>query len=189
LENILVVSSSDKGINFLSSLLKNNSDASIVSAKSGGEARRLLNENEFDLVIVNTPLTDEFGHELSCMVTDSSNAGVIAIVKNEIADDVAEKVEESGVFVVPKPLSAPFFYQALRLVSASRRRVLGLKNENIKLQTKIEEIRLIDRAKCVLIEYLKMTEPQAHRYIEKQAMDMRKSRKDIAEGILNTYES
>ncbi|MBO5438043.1 MAG: ANTAR domain-containing protein, partial [Thermoguttaceae bacterium] len=36
-----------------------------------------------------------------------------------------------------------------------------------------------DRAKCVLIEYLNMTEADAHRYIEKQAMDLRRSKRDL----------
>ena len=65
---------------------------------------------------------------------------------------------------------------------------MGLRNENFKLQSKIEEIRLVNRAKCVLIQYLKLTEPQAHRYIEKQAMDTRQTKKDVAEKILKTYE-
>nr|WP_283242870.1 ANTAR domain-containing protein [Fumia xinanensis] len=81
------------------------------------------------------------------------------------------------------------FYQAIKLISASRRRILGLKNENVRLQKKIEEIRLVDRAKCALIEYLGMTEAQAHRHIEKQAMDLRMTRREVAQGILQTYES
>ena len=64
-----------------------------------------------------------------------------------------------------------------------------LKFQNQKLQDKLEEIRLIDRAKCVLIQYLNMTEQQAHRYIEKQSMDLRQSRVVTAESILKTYES
>ena len=50
-------------------------------------------------------------------------------------------------------------------------------------------MRLIDRAKCVLIQYLTMTEPQAHRYIEKQAMDTRTTRREVAQQILRTYET
>ena len=79
--------------------------------------------------------------------------------------------------------------KAVKLISASRRRILGLKNENVRLQKKIEEIRLVDRAKCALIEYLGMTEAQAHRHIEKQAMDLRMTRREVAQGILQTYES
>ena len=64
-----------------------------------------------------------------------------------------------------------------------------LKKENNKLLQKIEDIRMIDRAKCILIQYLNMTGAEAHRYIEKQAMDMRSTRKVVAEGILRTYEN
>jgi response regulator NasT len=67
--------------------------------------------------------------------------------------------------------------------------MISLHNENVKLQRKIEEIRLVDRAKCTLIEVLKFSEPQAHRYIEKQAMDLRCTRKQVAENILKTYEA
>ena len=70
----------------------------------------------------------------------------------------------------------------------SRRRMLGLRDENVQLQKKIEEIRLVDRAKCVLIQVLSMTEPQAHRYLEKEAMDRRVTRREVAEQVLRTYE-
>lgn len=188
MDSVLVVSSTDKGKDFLSEFLIAHDFSKITTVKSGGEARRLLNEFDFELVVINAPLRDESGEELSLMVTDISMAGVILIVKSEMADDVSAKVENYGVFVLPKPLSRAMFFQALKLMAASRRRLLGLKHENVQLQQRIEEIRLVDRAKCVLIQYLKLTERQAHRYIEKQAMDRRISKREVAEGILNTYE-
>ena len=66
---------------------------------------------------------------------------------------------------------------------------MGLKKENSKLRGKIEEIRLVDRAKCLLIQYLDMTEPEAHRAIEKEAMDRRVTRKEIAKEIVSRYEN
>ena len=51
----------------------------------------------------------------------------------------------------------------------------------------MNEIRIVNRAKWLLISELKMTEPDAHRYIEKQAMDACVSRKQIAEEIIKTY--
>ena len=51
----------------------------------------------------------------------------------------------------------------------------------------MEEIRLVNRAKWRLIEVLKMTEAQAHRYIEKQAMDRCVNRRTIASEILAAY--
>jgi response regulator NasT len=66
--------------------------------------------------------------------------------------------------------------------------MLMLQNQNEKLQKKIEEMRMVDRAKCALIQYLRMTEQQAHRHIEKQAMDTRQTKMQVARDIVNTYE-
>lgn len=97
-------------------------------------------------------------------------------------------MEDYGVYVLEKPLNKQMFYQSIKLINASQKKLMGLRKENSKLQVKIEEIKLVDRAKCTLIQYLKFTESQAHRYIEKQAMDMRKTRYEIAQDILKTYE-
>lgn len=189
MERILIISSSQKIRDFLIELLCAYAQYEISAVTCGSEARRLYRETEFDLVLINAPLSDEFGHELAIDCTDESAAGVMILVKAELADEVSAKVEDDGVFVVPKPVGRQMFFQSLRLLTATRRRLLGLKDENIRLQQKVEEIRLVDRAKCALIQYLNMTEAQAHRHIEKQAMDLRVSRAKIAQSILNTYES
>ena len=51
----------------------------------------------------------------------------------------------------------------------------------------MEEIRAVNRAKWLLISEINMDEPEAHRYIEKQAMDRCVSKKEIAEEIIKTY--
>lgn len=188
MDRALIVSGSVKGIDAVEQLLKAAGYGRITSITSGSEARRMIDTNEFELVVINTPLPDEFGHELSIMIAESSTAGIILICRNDIADDVSDKVGDFGVCVVPKPLNRPVFHQSLKLVQATRSRMLGLKKENVKLLTKIDEMRLINRAKCTLMQYLKFTEPQAHRYIEKQAMDTRQSRREVALRILATYE-
>lgn len=189
MDRILVISSSAQGQSLLGDLLKSAGNAMPVCACSGSEARRLLVDHDFELIIVNAPLSDEFGHELAISAAQRSSSGIILLVKSEIADDVSAKVEDFGVMVVSKPIGKALFYQALKLIDASRKRLMGLQSENNRLQSKIEEIRLVDRAKCALIQYLDMTEPQAHRYIEKQAMDLRTTRRNIAQNILQTYET
>lgn len=64
-----------------------------------------------------------------------------------------------------------------------------LQEERDHLKQQMQEINLINRAKLVLMQVLKLSEPQAHRYIEKQAMDLRITKREVAEGVLNTYES
>lgn len=189
MDSALIVSGSAKGIDLISQLLNINSKMEVTSAKSSGEARRLLNAAEYDVVVINTPLTDEFGDNLAVTITEISASGVILIVNNEMADDISAKIENYGVLIVSKPIIRQVFMQSLKLAMASKKRILILKSENISLQQKIEEIRIVTRAKCVLIQYLNMTETQAHRYIEKQAMDMRTTRQEIAQNILKTYET
>lgn len=188
MDRALIVSGSEKGLDAVEHLLKASGYGRITSIASGSEARRIIGTTEYELVVINTPLSDEFGHELSIMIAESSTAGILLICKNDIADDVSDKVGDFGVCVVPKPLNKLIFHQSLKLVQATRSRMLGLKKENVKLLTKIDEMRLINRAKCTLMQYLKFTEPQAHRYIEKQAMDNRQTRREVALRILATYE-
>lgn len=186
MERILVVSSTDKSHTMLAQFLVScGVQSQLYRAKAGCEARRALVDGEFDLVLVNTPLPDEFGHELAQLAAGETTAGVILLAKAEIADSVAEKVEDDGVFVVPKPLSRVLFMQALRMTRAARSRLSGLQNENRRLQKRIEDIRLVDRAKCLLIECCGMSEPEAHSYIEQQAMNRRCPKRDIAQGIID----
>ena len=138
----------------------------------------------YGLVLVNTPLPDEFAHELAQTAAHDTLAGVILLARAEIADSVAERVEDDGVLVVPKPLSRVVVTQALRLTHAARRRLTGLQSENRRLQQRIEDIRAVDRAKCLLIECCAMTEPEAHAYIEQQAMKRRRTKREIAEAII-----
>jgi response regulator NasT len=69
-----------------------------------------------------------------------------------------------------------------------RERVKRIEKENIELRLKIDELRIVGKAKCLLIEKHGMSEPEAHRYIEKQAMDMRITKYRVAEEILQTNE-
>lgn len=187
MENILVVSESDDDKTLLE-LLKPYAFHGVARISNGSEIRRRLFDCDYDLIVINCPLPDEFGDELALKVVDSTTAGVLLVVKSNLEEDIAAKVEDYGVLVVGKPIQYQAFYQSFKIVLASRKRILGLKNENRKLRQRIEEIKIIDRAKCLLIQNMRISEQEAHRYIEKQAMDRRKSKREVAEGILRTME-
>jgi response regulator NasT len=186
--DVLIVSNTGSTLGIISELLKYQTFSRILTAQNGGEARRILIDSEVDLIIIDTPLTDEFGDDFALHAAESTSAGIILITKTETLYDVSEMVEEAGVFALPKPISPEFFYQAVKLLNASRKRLLKYQDENQKLQAKVQEIQIIDRAKYTLIQYLNMTEAQAHRYIEKQSMDLRQSKLVTARNILKTYE-
>jgi response regulator NasT len=109
------------------------------------------------------------------------------VVRSEYYNEVSGHVEEAGVITVAKPIDRTLFLSAVKLAKAAQKRVRKLQTENSLLIKRIDDIRVIDRAKCVLISYLAMSEPEAHKYIEKQSMDMQKTKRVIAENILRTY--
>jgi response regulator NasT len=160
----------------------------VNSVKTADEARRLITSVDYDLYIINTPLTDEFGENLSRGIIEKLSGEVILLVRADRFEEVSDKMSEFGVLAVSKPVGRSAFWSAVKMAQASHNRFNRMRRENVKLQQKIEDIRIIDRAKCVLISHMSMTEPEAHKYIEKQAMDMRITRREVAEGILKTYE-
>ena len=188
MDSVLIASNTAGTMGIISSMLKSRSFSRIVSAASGAEARRFMSESEFDLIVIDTPLSDEFGTDLSMHAAEHTSAGIILIVDESRLFDADSSAEDAGVFVLPKPISPEFFYQAAKLLDASRKRILFIEDQNKRLQQQIQEIRVIDRAKLVLVQVLQMTESQAHRYIEKQSMDLRQSRVQTAASILRTYE-
>jgi len=188
MDSALIVSYSEEGANFFAELLNAADIYQIVALKSCGEARRLLLERDFDLVIINTPLRDESGESLSRHIASKGISQVILAVKNEYFDEVSAVCEDDGVLTIAKPTSKSVFWFALKLCKSAQNKLKRIQVENAKVKQKIEDIRIVDRAKCILITYMNMSEKEAHRYIEKQAMDMRSTKRAIAEGILKTYE-
>ena len=109
-------------------------------------------------------------------------------VKAAQAEQLLGPLSEQGVLLLSKPFSTAFFVQAMHMAAAGNHRLLRARQENARLQEKIAQVRLVSRAKCCLVEHEHMTEAEAHRYIEKQAMDTRRDRTEIAQEVLENYE-
>jgi response regulator NasT len=110
------------------------------------------------------------------------------MVKSDIYNDVYSKVMEYGVFTLSKPTSSQLLTHFLKILCTSRERMRKLEEKQQSVEDKIAEIRVVNHAKWLLIECLDMTEAEAQRYIEKQAMDNRSSKREMAENIIKTYE-
>lgn len=188
MRRILVVSKKGKSKDMLVQLLELDSAAQIDAAYTEEDAARLMEKNEYDLIIINSPLEGKSGVDLAVYAAEKHTSGILLTVQNKYANIVSQKVEPYGVLVVGKPIVKAFFNQAIKFAEVTRHRVMSLKEENIHLQLKLEEMKVINRAKCVLIQYLSMSETQAHKYIEKQAMDMRLPKHNVAKQILKAYE-
>ncbi|MDD3409968.1 MAG: ANTAR domain-containing protein [Eubacteriales bacterium] len=175
-----------QGRDKLAALLGTAGYRELTVAASAAEARR--QPDAFELLVVNAPLPDESGFELCAELARRSSAGVVLLIKRELAPMVDSAAAESGVLLVPKPLALPLLEQALRAAAACHTRLSMFQSENERLQKKLEELRIIDRAKCLLIERMRCTEEEAHRILEKEAMDSRLSRVKVAKKVLERME-
>ena len=167
-------------------LLRENGFSQVEAASSGGEARRLLLAGDWDLLLIAAPLPDEFGHDLA---TDAAEQGlpVLLSVKAELWEEASARVGPAGVVALGRPFSRAVFAQAVGMLRAAQAQVGKLREENKKLRQKLEGLRAVSRAKCLLVEYLHLDEEGAHKYIERAAMEERKTRRAVAEEIIAEY--
>ena len=115
---VMIVSASDKIFDFAADLLPPGEFVFEEPARSAGEAKRTLIQARVDILIINTPLPDDFGTELATELSDST-MGILLLVKNDLVDSTAYKVEDFGVLTLAKPCGKQSFYQAVKLLSAT----------------------------------------------------------------------
>ena len=185
--SVLIVTASDSFVSSVMPLLPVTDYWPVTSVRSVGEARRRIVETDFDIVLINAPLPDDFGMRLAIDICTNSGAGVLLMVKSDLFNDIYAKVVSYGVITLSKPTNLQMVAQNLRILCATRERMRQMQARQATVEEKIEEMRLVNRAKWLLIECLGMTEPEAHRYIEKQSMDERISKREVAEDIIKTY--
>ena len=149
----------------------------------------MLVDRPFDILIINSPLSDDFGIQFASDAAETQGPGILLFVRADLQDPISQKVEDYGILTLPKPVNRQVVYQSVKLLFATRQRLRALEEKATSLQSKMEEIRLVNRAKLLLMEHLKMSEAEAHRHIEKAAMDACVKRRNIAEQIIRTYES
>ena len=182
--SVLLVSAAEKFNESLIRLLPGSMYYPVTTVKSVSAAKRRLLDQDYDLVLVNDPLPDDPGVRLAVDACTDSPAGVLLFVRRELYDEICEQVSEWGVAVLPKPTNTQAVTWALQILRATRERMRRMEERQVTVEEKIREMRLINQAKWQLIVQNQMTEAEAHRYIEKQAMDTRRSKRDVALEIL-----
>lgn len=186
--SVLVVSSSDKMTDAIKNLLPSEKYSNVVYTNSAASAKRAVLDSFYDFIIINTPLKDDFGTDFAIEICRNKSSVCLLIVKTELYEKINYQVTPYGVFTIMKPTSTANMELALRWLAAARERLIRSDKKTDTIEGKMKEIRIVNRAKWMLIENLKMTEADAHRYIEKQAMDNCVSKLSIAEDILKTYQ-
>lgn len=186
---LLVAATGKEHLQLKTNLQRNGINDKTVSCFSSSEARRMLGEEEFDLILIQAPLTDESGEFFALFATKKSKAQIILLVRNSYIKQMANKVGEQGVLVLGYPLDDFMFYQTLSIAFSVNIKLSGIHNENSKLRRRLEEIKLVNRAKFLLVEHMSYTEENAHKYIEKTAMDRRISKTFVCKEIIEKIEN
>lgn len=164
-------------------------DCDNISTFTSGAIIRGVDISKFDSVIISTPLSDEFGLDLVADISKDAKNGIVVLAKREIADEVQKKIRFTGAFVLPRPFNKALLIQTIKLAEIAHIGMAKLEEENRQLTQQLSDMKIVNRAKSMLMQYLNLTEEQAHRHIQKQAMDLRKTQRAVAEDILKTYQN
>lgn len=185
----LIISHSQQSADSLGELLKSEKYTQISTTDNSEKAKKLVENEDYDLICINAPLAEENGIELSSFLADNTQSCVVILVPKNKEDSVNEYLSKYGVLVIGKPINKSVFHRCIQFAHGFRQRMFRVNEENKKLRLMVEDMKIISRAKFLLISCLNMSEEQAHRYIEKQAMDLRTSKMQIAKQVIRTYQN
>ncbi len=141
-----------------------------------------------DATVVAVGLSDGDGVEAARQVMASCPCPLV-LLTSQTDPHVAGRAVEAGVlgFLV-KPLRPEELGPALDLAVSRLRDLEAVRRENEALKCKLESKRLVDRAKALLIQQLGLTEAEAHRRLQKTAMDTRRPMAAVAQAVLLSEE-
>ena len=182
---ILTVSVTEKSREMLKSLLEEGGDT-VSLAPSAASARRKILDEEWDAMVINYPLQDESGLELAHMAAAETDTSIIMLLRPEMINELSDRLAVDGILPVEKPIMRQALKSALNLSSY----IKNIKQANLRkirdLEKRIEELKIVGKAKCALALKEGFDEDSAHKYIEQTAMDRRISLKDAALYILRS---
>lgn len=186
-EKLLIASASREVRNDLS-LMGAKAGFDDISATGGNDLRDLCANGCYDLVVMALPLENEFGLETALHISKSCPGGLLIITPSKVYEEVCEKGARILAPILPRTAPKAQIINIMRFLLSVQRKFSEADEENAKLQGVVSEMKLVNRAKCVLIEYLRISEQEAHRQLRKRAMDQRVTLTDAARDILKIYE-
>ena len=185
-KSIMIVGGTEQFNTIVKKAVSGENFTSIEIKRSAAAARRLFMERPYDIVVICSHLPDELGHQFALDICTSHSSSVLMIAPSEVTGDISEYVTNYGVMVMSKPVEYEMLKRALKYLIAIQERFHKARQREHELEGKLQELKIISRAKCLLIEKKGMNEAEAHRYIGKRAMDEGLTRKLVAEDIIDS---
>ena len=156
----------------------------VLTAETVQEARRAVEREKIALMVIFSPLKDE--EEIPRLFDMAERRGIAAgyIVGREIYGETAYRLEGRNVFVVAYPLQMDQVLQLVSFLHQVQKRFWLVLSEQERLQRQVQDIQIVCRVKCLLLEKREMTEEEAHHFIEQEAMNTGLSKREAALKIL-----
>ena len=111
----------------------------------------------------------------------------VLLVRREVQAQLAYRCRKYQIYVLSLPLRTQILTEMLRMCLTMRSRLMEKEEELQRMRKKTNEMSIVTKAKCLLIQMRQMTEEEAHYYLEKRAMDEGLSKREVAMGIINMY--
>jgi response regulator NasT len=151
----------------------------VGQAGDGAEAVRLALELKPQLVLMDIKMPGTDGLQAAEILKEHKVPVVLLTAFS--SPELVERASEAGVYsYVVKPFNPSNLIPALRIALSLHERMSTAANELDEMNEKLETRKLVDRAKGLLTEKMKLNEPEAFRWIQKASMDRRLSMKQVA---------
>ena len=133
----------------------------VLTAETVQEARRAVEREKIALMVIFSPLKDE--EEIPRLFDMADRRGIAAgyIVGREIYGETAYRLEGRNVFVVAYPLQMDQVLQLVSFLHQVQKRFWLVLSEQERLQRQVQDIQIVCRVKCLLVEKREMTEEEA----------------------------
>ena len=151
-------------------------------------ARQAVLEQSYDLVALRLPLPDGMGLDLAMDIAENSTSSVMVMVPRELYEEVANELSSYGILVLPFSEESFQLEKTISYMKARQDIIYRLSQKIQKAEEKTEEVRIVSKAKLMLMEEKAMSEDEAHRFIGRMAMNHGISRKKAAEEIMEELE-
>ncbi|MEZ5086130.1 MAG: response regulator [Tessaracoccus sp.] len=157
----------------------------VGQASDGDEAVELARKLVPDLVIMDVKMPKMDGIAAAEIIAEERIAPIVMLTAFS-QRDLVERARDAGAMAyVVKPFDASDVVPAIEIAMGRFAELKAIEDELATLEERFESRKIIDQAKGILQKDLGLTEPEAFRWIQKTAMDLRKSMRDVAEGVIS----
>ncbi|MES7461436.1 response regulator [Cutibacterium acnes] len=161
----------------------------VGQASDGEEAVRLANELEPDLIVMDVKMPKMDGITAADKIAEDRICAVVMLTAFSQRDLIKRAKEAGAMAYVVKPFDASDVIPAIEIAMARFAEIRGVEDEVMDLEERLESRKIVDQAKGILQTSLDLTEPEAFRWIQKTAMDLCKSMREVAQGVIDHAES